>query len=146
MKDPKVIITKEVVEMVNTEGGLTTELSELEDKLSDNPIFNQFIQKQAELNYARAKAADAWKKIETQMIEHDIKKIDTNQVSLTIAERLDFDIDDEVLAPRYKKTVADTSKIRTIYQLDRKPISGATPRYKRYLVKRLKVGGNNEQN
>lgn len=123
--------------LIHQEVELTLKLESELQGLIKNPVVQQFLELQSRVN---EKAALAWKNIEKQMIEADIKKVSGDWGSLTIAERLDFDIDDEQLAPRFKKTVADTTKIRTIYQLDRKPIAGAIPKYKRYLVKRLKIG------
>lgn len=94
--------------------------------------------KVAEYKALQDKLTAEWKTVEGLMIDGDIKKIEGDWGSLTIAERLDFDINMDVLAPRFKKTVADTTKIRTMFQLDRKPITGATPKYKKYLTKRIK--------
>lgn len=129
-QDPKAIIERAV--------GLTIKLEEQLQELMQNPLVQTFLEAQKKVN---EEAADTWKRVEALMIDNDIKKVDGDWGSLTITERMDFVIDEEQLAPRFKKTVADTSKIRTIYQLDRKPIAGATPTIKKYLTKRLKIGG-----
>jgi hypothetical protein len=136
-QDAKTLIEGEVLDTLY----LSNQLSIMENELMENPMFVKFLEMQKIVN---DKVAETWKLVETQMIEHDIKKIEGDWGSLTIAERMDFDVDEKELAPRFKKTVADTTKIRTIYQLDRKPIAGAIPKYKKYLVKRIKLGGKDD--
>lgn len=133
MSDPKLDIELAVKQTLR----LNVEL----EKMMAAPEVQIFLEAQ---KLANEKSAETWKKIEELMIAGDIKKVEGDWGSLTIAERLDFDINEDELPPRYKKIVPDTTKIRTMYQLDRKDIAGAVPKYKNYLVKRLKIGGKND--
>ena len=134
--------TKEIIEdQVLQTISLTNDLEQVKSELEKNPTFKKFLELQKTVN---EKAAETWKTVEAQMIANDTKKIEGEWGSLTIAERLDFDVDLEALPPRYKKTVANTTKIRTVYLLDKKPITGATPKYKKYLTKRIKLGSSDD--
>lgn len=92
----------------------------------------------AELQTTQKQIDETWKKVETAMIDQDIKQIKGDWGTLTIAERLNWAIDKNELAPRYFKTVPDTTKISTLFRLEGKPPKGATPSYTKYLMRKLK--------
>ncbi len=135
-------INKQAKELIESEYTLQIEVRELEDELRKiDPRFQRFIEKQAELKLVQAQNADTWKAIETAMIDNDIKQVRGDWGILTIAERLNWSIGPE-LAPRYFKTVPDTTKISTIFRLEGKAPRGATPSYTKYLTKRIKGADN----
>lgn len=133
-------ITEEAKELLDSERTLTLEVRELENELRQvDPRFQKFIEKQAELKVLQSQNADAWKEIEKQMIELNIKSVKGDWGSITIAERLNWRIDQEVLPPRFWKKVPDTTKISTIFRLEGKAPKGANLSYTQYLTKRIKV-------
>jgi len=78
-----------------------------------------------------------WKNVEQQMIENDIKSIKGEWGSLTIAERISFDYDKTELPKKFYKVVVDDKKVADTYKLEGK-VKGATPKWKKYLTKRIK--------
>ena len=136
--EPDEIIQSNVEAAIKEEHTLQVELSSLESELSEvNPKFQLFIQKQAELRFVQSKNAEIWKTVEMEMIANDIKSIKGDFGSITLAERLSFDTTDELPSKFYKKVV-DTKKLADTFRLENRPIKGATPKYSKYLVKRLK--------
>ena len=111
------------------------ELEVLAAELQQNPKFAEFLEAQKSFN---AYQSEVWKKIETMMIESNTLSIKTDKVTLSIAEKTSFDIDLEKLPAKYFKTVPDTTKILGMFKLEGKPVKGTTPKFTKYLVKRIK--------
>lgn len=100
--------------------------------------FEQEISKKvAEYKALQDKLNEEWKSVEKLMIDNDIKSVKGDWGTLTIAERLNWTTTEE-LAPRYMKTVPDTTKISTMFRLEGKAPKGATPSYTKYLTRRIK--------
>ena len=131
--------------MDKAEEVVKTELQKYEDQeqalqvlaaeLQQNPKFAEFLEAQKSFN---AYQSEVWKKIETMMIESNTLSIKTDKVTLSIAEKTSFDIDLEKLPAKYFKTVPDTTKILGMFKLEGKPVKGTTPKFTKYLVKRIK--------
>ena len=98
----------------------------------------QLSSKVAEYKALQDKLNEEWNRVESLMIENGVKQVKGDWGTLTIAERLNWTIDKEVLAPRFYKSVPDTTKISTLFRLEGKAPKGATPSYTQYLTKRLK--------
>lgn len=111
------------------------ELDVLAEELQSNPKFNEFLEAQKSFREFEQKV---WSNIEAAMIENNIKSIKTTKVTLTISERVSFDIDLELLPAKFIKRVPDTTKINGTFKLEGKPVKGTTPKYTHYLVKRIK--------
>lgn len=126
------ILAAEVTDALQAE----KELMQLENQLAENPEFAAFLQKQKAIK----ENIDAfWKGIEEQMIKNDIKSLKGEWGSLTIAERIGWEISPLLtLAPKFYKKVVDLKKLTDTFRLEGKPIKGATPKYTKYLTKRIK--------
>lgn len=111
------------------------ELEKLTEELEKNPQFAQFIE--ARKNF-QALEAEVWKRVEGVMIENNIKSIKTDKFTLTIANRVSFDIDTDTLPNKFFKRVPDTTLIGGTFKLEGKPVKGTTPKYTQYLTKRIK--------
>jgi hypothetical protein len=121
----------ELVEMLQ----LQTEVAQTEAGLMENPEFRAFLSRKKEVD---EQLAAFWKRVESEMIQLDIKTIKGPWGSLTIAERQNWKIDEAELPGKFFKKVVDTSRITKTYQLEGKPIKGAEPYTTKYLTKRLK--------
>lgn len=110
-------------------------LQEIEAELSANEQWRTFLDKQKE---AQAQIASTWKAIEQQMIENDIKSIKGDWGYVTIAERIGFDIDEDLLPGKFFKKVVDVKRVGDTYKLEGKDIKGATVKYSKYLTKKIK--------
>lgn len=110
-------------------------LESLESELESSPQFAKFIEAQKQF---REIESNVWSNIEQLMLDNDIKSIKTDKITLTIAERVSFDIDLDLLPNKFIKRVPDTTKINGTYKLEGKPVKGTTPRTTRYLMKRVK--------
>ena len=97
------------------------------------------IQATQELKVAQANVDEAWKHVETLMLENNIKSIKNDEWgSITIAEKPTFIIDKELLPPRYWKKVPNDAKIRSEFTLENVLPKGVEVVTKKYLTKRLK--------
>lgn len=110
-------------------------LDELTKQLESNPQFKAFLQARKEFE---AFDKEVWKRIESAMIANDIAQIKTNTMTLSIARKNNFKIDIEKLPERYKKVVADTTKINGIYKLEGRVPQGVKVSHTQYLTKRIK--------
>ena len=110
-------------------------LDELEAELSRNKKFQQFLKLQKEIP---AQIEASWKQIESHMLEANIKSVKGEWGSITIAERLGWDIDIDQLPNKFIKRVPDTKKISDTYRLEGKEPKGCTPKTTKYLTKRIK--------
>lgn len=124
------VIAGEVTEILELEQSL----GDLELELSQNEQFRNFLIRQKE---ARQTIDNFWKKVEAQMIEHEVKSVKGDWGSLTIAERLSWETD-ETLAPKFYKKVIDTKRLSDTFRLEGKAPKGAKPSYSKYLTKRIK--------
>ncbi len=106
-----------------------------QQSLTLNPLFVQFLELQKRIN---DEVADAWKTVETAMIENDIKQLKGDFGTITIAERQKWDIDEEVLPAKFFKKVVNTTKITDTFRLEGKAPKGCTPSTTKYITKRLK--------
>jgi hypothetical protein len=117
---------------------LDTKKSELEiitQEMEENPKFAQFLKARKDFQEMESQI---WRRVENVMIENDIRQIKTDSLTLTIAKRISFDIDEEVLADKYFKRVPNTSLIAGTFKLEGEPVNGTTPKYTQYLTKRVK--------
>jgi hypothetical protein len=129
-ENPQQLIEGEVLTTLD----LQKSLEDMQTELMQNEQFRQFL----ELSKTVPAQIDAaWKRIEAQMIEHNIKSLKGDYGSITIAEKLAWDTTDELPAKFYKKVV-DTHKLSDTYRLEGRVPKGATPKYSKYLTKRLK--------
>lgn len=133
-EQPEQVITGEIESVL----ALEKNVKDAEAELAGNEQFQRFInlQKQFESESERV-----WKTIESMMLLHDIKTIKGPWGSITIAERLGWDIDLETLQPKFIKKVADTKKISDTFRLEGSAPKGCEPKYTKYLTKRLKKAG-----
>lgn len=92
----------------------------------------------AEIKDAQSKIDETWASVERTMIDNDIKSIKGDWGSLTIAERIGWDTDEELLPKKFFKKVVDVKKLTDTYKLEGKAPKGATPKYTKYLTKRFK--------
>lgn len=136
MSKPEEVIAEEVNEVI----ALETSLAELEQELAQNAEFQAFLVKQKETT---KQIAEFWKTIEKKMIDNNVKSIKGDWGSITIAERLGWDYLDTLLPNKFFKRVVDTKKMSDYYKLEGKAPKGATPKYTKYLTKRIK-GKDNE--
>ena len=111
------------------------QLQTLVQELSTNPKFAQFLEAQKAFNEL---SANVWKRVEQEMIDNNITHIETDKVKLTIAQRASFDIDTDTLPAKFFKRVPDTTKINGTFKLEGKAPKGCTPKFTRYLVRRIK--------
>jgi hypothetical protein len=111
------------------------ELATLEQQLSQNEQFRNFMQLKKTVD---EQATLFWSSVESQMIQHDIKSIKGDWGSVTITERIGFDIDDDLLPNKYFKKVPNTKLIADTFKLEGKPVKGTSPKYTKYLTKRIK--------
>jgi diacylglycerol kinase family enzyme len=112
-----------------------TTLQRMQNELEANPKFAQFIE--AKKNFDTL-ASTLWGNVEQAMIDNNIKSIKTDKITLTIAERVSFDIDGELLPAKYYKKVPNTTLIANTFKLEGKPVKGTSPRFTQYLMKRIK--------
>lgn len=130
---------EEIDEIISTESALSAELVQLEQELAEIPKFKEFIAKQAQLRDAQSKSSEIWKRIESQMIDNNIKSIKGDWGSITIAERDNFKASNLELVPRkFIKKTLDTTKISQFYKLEDKLPAGVEHTTSKYLTKRLK--------
>ena len=102
----------------------------------------QVANKMAELKELEASLKATWKNVEEAMIANNIKQIKGSWGTLTIAERLNWDVDMNTLPAKFRKIVPDTTKISTEFRLYGKAPKGCTPSYSKYLTKRIKDTSN----
>ena len=128
---PEEIIESEVSDVLQ----LQQTLEQMEAELATNEVFQNFLTKQKE---AQAQIAATWKKVEEQMIEHNVKSIKGEWGSITIAERTNYKADLDELPAKFIKKVADTTKIGTFHKLENKLPKGVTISTTKYLTKIIK--------
>lgn len=80
----------------------------------------------------------AWKDVEQQMLDNDIKSIKGDWGSLTIAERTNWKVDLDQLPSKFVKKAPDTTKLSAHYKLTNKVPKGAEISHTKYLTKRIK--------
>lgn len=124
-------IIKKVEEIKDKE----SQLSILENKLTLNPEFKQFIELKKSVDETAKKV---WKEVEEEMIANNIKSIKGDFGSLTIAERQGWTYDEKQVPSKFFKKVVDTKKITDTYRLEGKAPKGCEPYTSKYLTKRLK--------
>lgn len=123
---------KQLEQQVTDTLALETELIAMESQLA--PELRAFLIKQKE---TQQQITDFWKTVEKEMIAADIKSIKGDWGSITIAERIGWDHDD-TLPPKFYKKVPDLKRMTDTFRLEGKPPKGATPKYTKYLTKRIK--------
>ena len=133
-KKPEEEITGEVQSVL----ALEKDVAAAEAALASNEQFQNFIKLQKQFT---EESARVWKAIEGQMILHDIKTIKGDWGTITVAERLGWDIDPEALPAKFIKKVPDTKRISDTFRLEGKAPKGCEPKYTKYLTKRLKKPG-----
>lgn len=118
--------------------GMVTRQKELESQeaeLMQDPRFGQFLQAQREFV---ERSSLFWETVLNEMVANNIKSIKGDWGSITLTERMSFDIDAESLPKKFMKKEPDTKKIRTHYDLHGEAPKGATPRVTKYLTKKIK--------
>ena len=126
MADTEDTIKNEVARVVELEQQLATAM-ESED-------FQRFLQLQKDVN---TKAAELWKEIEARMVDSNIKNVNGEWGSVTIAEKLGW-ITTADLPPKFYKKVVDTKKLSDTFKLEGKEPKGANHAYTKYITKRVK--------
>jgi len=100
---------------------------------------NEISGKIAELKATQTKIDETWKRVEEQMIEHNVKSVKGDWGSLTIAERTTYKADDIEAVPRkFIKKTLDTKKVAAVAQLEGDLPKGVSSSVTKYLTKRLK--------
>lgn len=135
--DPKQVIEGEVLDLQKQE----TELSQLQETLSQNEQFSRFMQLSKAVS---SKREEVRKHIEAVMVPayHNgqiDKSVKGEWGSATVIERDDFDITESLLPAKFFKRVPDTTKIRKTFQLEGKAPRGCTA-IKKYGIM-LKIKG-----
>jgi len=128
---PKELIEGEVLSALD----LQKSLEDMQSELMQNEKFRQFLELSKTVP---AQIDEAWKRIESAMIENNIKSLKGDYGSITIAERIGWDYDPTMLSPEFFKKVVDTKKLTDTYRLEGESPQGATPKTTKYLMKRLK--------
>jgi len=136
MKDLKKVIEEEVSEVFALERSMT----EVETELRLNPDFVKFLELQKIIN---DKATEVWKQVGEQHIEaYKAGKVDKTLKfdfgTLTVKDINELEIDETELAPRYFKSVPNTTKIRNQYSLEGTLPKGVTVNKKYQFSKSLK--------
>lgn len=125
---------QDIEEQVAQALALETQLVEMESNLA--PELREFLVKQKETTQ---QISSFWRSIEQQMIAHDVKSIKGDWGSITIAERIGWDISPLLtLPPKFYKKVPDLKRMTDYFRLEGKAPKGATPKYTKYLTKRIK--------
>ena len=131
---PEESIKKEVTDVMVMEG----QVNELQAILSENPAFKQYLDFKKKFE---DKSKELWKNVQDQMIENGIKNIKSDDWgSITVAERINLDIDESKLPDKYfavtrkpnKKFIADS------YKLEKQEPKGVKVSYTKYLLKKFK--------
>lgn len=130
-------LEEQVMEVIKLQKDLQAE----EQQIMADPRFSAFLQKQKQVT---EQISAFWKDLETKMIENDIKSIKGEWGYITIAERLNFKIDETSLPKKFFKKVVDTKRLADTFRLEGKPINGAEPYTTKYLTKRIKENSDNE--
>ncbi len=121
----------EVLQVLELERTISAE----EEALMQSEQFRSFLTRQKEV---KQQIADFWKNFEKKMIENNIKSIKGDFGSITIAERIGWKVDEDILPAKFFKKVVDTTRLTDTYKLEGKEIKGATRYYTKYITKRLK--------
>ncbi len=125
------IINDEIQTIIKFENQLAT----MEAELQKVELFQKYLKLSKELP---AQLEQFWDQVKQHMEESNIKSVRGEWGSITLAERVSFDINEKELLPEYFKKVPNTKKIGDDFRLEGEPPIGATPKYTRYLVKRIK--------
>lgn len=117
-----------------------TEISkDLQKKIERAVVLEkEFIEQMYLVNDLQNKAKQFWKEVETAMINSGTKSFKGDWGSITIAEKMAWAVDLDLLPKKFIKRVADTKKLSDTFRLENKPIKGAEPKYSKYLTKRIK--------
>jgi hypothetical protein len=129
--DPKQTIEGEVLDVLSLE----KQLEEAEAELMKVDQFVRFMQLQKKV---KDQATLLWETVKNEMIANDVKSIKGDWGSVTIAERLDWTVDKDLLPPKYFKKEVDKTKLSATFRLEGKAPKGAEPKYTKYLTKRIK--------
>lgn len=129
--DPTKVIQTQVDDVLSIEKNL----QETENELMQNEQFRTFLEQQKEF---RERSTQLWKHIEEQMIKHGVKSLKGDWGSITIAERLGWNINQDELQSKYYKKAPDLTKISGTFKLEGKAPKGCEPKYTQYLTKRIK--------
>jgi hypothetical protein len=130
---------KQLEQQVTEALALESSLAEMESQLA--PELREFLVRQKETTQ---QISTFWKNIEKQMIDSDIKSIKGDWGSITIAERIGWDISPLLELPaKFYKKVPDLKRMTDYFRLEGKPPKGAAPKYTKYLTKRIKGRGDN---
>lgn len=121
-------------QQINDALALEQSLAEMEANLA--PEMREFLIRQKE---TKEKIDSFWRSVEQQMIAHDVKSIKGDWGSITVAERIGWDINPlEELPPKFYKKVPDLKKMTDYFRLEGKEPKGARVKYTKYLTKRIK--------
>jgi hypothetical protein len=128
-------ITENIEEQVALSIQLEKSLEDMQNELMQNEQFRRFLELQKTVPQ---QIADAWRKIEEQMIANDVKSIKGDWGSITVAERINWTYDPLQLPAKFFKKVVDSKKLTDTFRLEGKAPKGAEPNYTKYLMKRIK--------
>jgi hypothetical protein len=129
--NPQQLIEGEVLTTLD----LQKSLEDMQAELMQNEKFRQFLELSKTVPQ---QIEETWNRIESEMVEHNIKSLKGEWGSITIAERLGWQIDIDQLPNKFIKKVADTKKISDTYRLEGKAPKGCEPKTTKYLTKRIK--------
>lgn len=127
--------TKEIKSLEKIEG----KMNELQLVLADNPQFKQFMEFQANF---KTKSAELFKKLEKQMIDAGVTKVEGDWGYLTIVNRTDYKLVDETAVPEeYKETqvVVNMKKVKEDIELTGEIPEGVEEKHSQYLRKGVKT-------
>ena len=124
MANIKEVIESEVSEVFALERSMT----EVETELRSNPKFVQFLEMQQAYadKYKEVKKIIGDQHILAYKKDANLKTLKFDFGTMTVRDDKKLDIDENVLPPRYFKSVPNTAKIRNEYDLEGKVPKGVT--------------------
>lgn len=131
-----------VEERIKLVANAEAEVTKLENELSADPKFKAWLEAQKNLKEANKKNEEFFDALQEQM-EARANKTGENSIkgdwgSITLAERIGWDVDEEQLPKKFFKKVVDTKKITDTFRLEGKAPKGATKKVTKYITKRFK--------
>lgn len=131
-------LEKEISIKVNAISEAEIEVKKLELELAGDPKFIQWTEAQKKLKEANAQNEAFFDNLKDVMESNGTKSIKGDWGSITLAERIGWDIDEEELPKKFFKKVVDTKKITDTFKLEGKAPKGATQKVTKYITKRFK--------
>lgn len=116
----------------------TTDLEQYANEIVSSKAFHQVIQAQQILAEAQKVVDNQWSVLRDKMEEYGVKSIKGDFGSITLAERTNLEINQDLLPENLFMTVPDTTKIRKTMALNG-DVEGVSTSTTKYLTKRLKA-------